>query len=595
MIERAERLAASFGARAAPLDDVAARSVGGRRRPSTSAPDSSTTADAWPQLRARREAAAFVDLAVHGTSTRRSRRSTSFATTSVTRGGRRRVARGATCGIPSGRADHSPQRPTGSAGIPRRRPGDASLRARGADRSSELARVEEAAREQRAVALDGHGPDREQAPASPDGRMKEAAVTRRAGLLTWWHLWRARWGRRDMTRPAATIRGRPPPSSRRRSYDPAREPHRAASPRRAPPAVTGCFASARAVAARVIGPAGGGGAGGRGSRWQLVPSTAGDRDRTRPSRSEAAACSSRELEEARSRQDRRRRALREDMTSTDTAGLPRRIPASGDPRDALCGVSSPPRASNRHGVRAAAGAARAQAEPVGRPLRGNIDTRLHGRSAVSLPSCWQRAGSTGSASAAGSICPAGSSVMLPRRGGERLRCGCARRGASGRAADDPETRRRVEAGEAVRRRLGGSCSHRSRRTTTAHPHRPSPPRTARGSFAGRAATPARSAGSSRRGVVTEGRTIRGPAPDACRDLCADRRCATSPRAEAPTDRRAHRRLPSHNRHATIERVHLSTLLSLSRGWAGAGDGQERWVFARREALALAADGGATAG
>ena len=197
----------------------------------------------------------------------------------------------------------------------------------------------------------------------------------------------------------------------------------------------------------------------------LVPiTTAGDRDRTRPfGEIGARGVFVKELEEALldGRVDVAVHSAK-DMTSTDTDGL-----AVGaylrreDARDALCGA-----AELRPGMRVGTASIRRRAqllvlEPTLsiEPLRGNIDTRLRkrrerGLDAVVLAACGlDRLG-------------LGSEIgrrfepeeLLPEAGQGALALQV--RAAEVHlvaAADDPETRRRVEAERACVAAIGGGC------------------------------------------------------------------------------------------------------------------------------------------
>jgi hydroxymethylbilane synthase len=151
-----------------------------------------------------------------------------------------------------------------------------------------------------------------------------------------------------------------------------------------------------------------------------------------------------------------------DMTSTDTAGLivgaflPR-----DDPRDALCGADA-----LRPGMRIGTASVRRRAQLLAleptlsiEPLRGNIDTRLRkrgerGLDAVVLAACGLDR--LGLAAEIGrrfdpiELLPeAGQGALaIQVRAGEEELVG---------AADDPETRRRVEAERACLAAVGGGC------------------------------------------------------------------------------------------------------------------------------------------
>jgi hydroxymethylbilane synthase len=197
----------------------------------------------------------------------------------------------------------------------------------------------------------------------------------------------------------------------------------------------------------------------------LVPiTTAGDRDRTRPfGEIGARGVFVKELEEAllEGRIDVAVHSAK-DMTSTDTEGL-----AVGaylrreDPRDALCGADS-----LRPGMRIGTASVRRRAQLLAlepglsiEPLRGNIDTRLRkrgerGLDAVVLAACGLDRlgleGEIGRRFEPEEVLPEagqGALALQVRLGEEELVAG----------ADDPETRRRVEAERACVATIGGGC------------------------------------------------------------------------------------------------------------------------------------------
>lgn len=197
----------------------------------------------------------------------------------------------------------------------------------------------------------------------------------------------------------------------------------------------------------------------------LVPiTTAGDRDRTRP----FGAIGTRgvfvkELEEAllEHRIDLAVHSAK-DMTSTDTEGLVvGAYTAREDPRDALCGADG-----IRPGMRIGTASARRRAQLLAleptlsvEPLRGNVDTRLRkrgerGLDAVVLAACGlDRLGLDGEIGLR--LDP---EVMLPEAGQGAL----ALQVRTGEemlvaAAEDPETRRRVEHERACVAAVGGGC------------------------------------------------------------------------------------------------------------------------------------------
>ena len=204
---------------------------------------------------------------------------------------------------------------------------------------------------------------------------------------------------------------------------------------------------------------------GEGVEIALVPiTTAGDRDRSRPfGEIGARGVFVKEIEEAllAGRIDVAVHSAK-DMTSTDAAGL-----AVGaylereDPRDALCGA-----AELRPEMRVGTASVRRRAELLAlepslsvEPLRGNVETRLRkrgerGLDAVVLAACGlDRLGLGGEIGRRFE-----SSEMLPEAGQGALalqvRAGEEELVA---AADDPETRRRVEAERACVFALGGGC------------------------------------------------------------------------------------------------------------------------------------------
>ena len=197
----------------------------------------------------------------------------------------------------------------------------------------------------------------------------------------------------------------------------------------------------------------------------LVPiTTTGDRDRTKPfGELGARGVFVKELEEAllAGRIDVAVHSAK-DMTSTDTEGLlvgaylPR-----DDARDALCGTPS-----LRPGLRVGTASARRRAlllavEPELRiePLRGNVDTRLRKRDereldAVVLAACGLDR--LGLASEIGHRFDPLDVVPEAGQGAIALQVRSADAAVVG-LADDPETRRRVEAERACVARLGAGC------------------------------------------------------------------------------------------------------------------------------------------
>ena len=204
---------------------------------------------------------------------------------------------------------------------------------------------------------------------------------------------------------------------------------------------------------------------GPGVEIALVPiTTAGDRDRTRPfGEIGASGVFVKELEEALldGRIDVAVHSAK-DMTSTETTGLVvGAYLAREDPRDALCGASA-----LRPGMRVGTASVRRRAqllalEPslVVEPLRGNIDTRLRkrgerGLDAVVLAACGLErlglGGEIGHRFEPSELLPEagqGALALQVRVGEEELAL----------VADDPETRRRVEAERRCVAVVGGGC------------------------------------------------------------------------------------------------------------------------------------------
>ena len=197
----------------------------------------------------------------------------------------------------------------------------------------------------------------------------------------------------------------------------------------------------------------------------LVPiTTAGDRDRTRPfGEIGERGVFVKELEEAllENRIDVAIHSAK-DMTSTDTEGLVvGAYPPREDPRDALCGADA-----IRPGMRIGTASVRRRAQLLAleptlsiEPLRGNVDTRLRKRSergldAILLAACGlDRLGLSaeiGYRFEPGELLPeAGQGALaLQVRAGEQHLVA---------AADDAETRRRVEAERRCVALVGGGC------------------------------------------------------------------------------------------------------------------------------------------
>jgi len=205
--------------------------------------------------------------------------------------------------------------------------------------------------------------------------------------------------------------------------------------------------------------------GGHSIEIALVPiTTAGDRDRTKPfGQIGERGVFVKELEEAllAGRIDVAVHSAK-DMTSTDTEGLAvGAYPQREDPRDALCGADE-----IRPGMRIGTASVRRRAQLLAleptlsiEPLRGNIDTRLRkrgerGLDAVMLAACGlDRLGlghEIGHRFDPEELLPEagqGALALQVRAGEEQL---VAR-------ADDPETRRRVEAERRCVALVGGGC------------------------------------------------------------------------------------------------------------------------------------------
>jgi hydroxymethylbilane synthase len=197
----------------------------------------------------------------------------------------------------------------------------------------------------------------------------------------------------------------------------------------------------------------------------LLPiTTAGDRDRSKPfGEIGSRGVFVKEIEEAllEGRIDVAVHSAK-DMTSSDTEGLVvGAYLAREDPRDALCGVSE-----LRPGMRVGTASVRRRAQLLAlepslsiEPLRGNIDTRLRkrgerGLDAVVLAACGLDrlglAGEIGLRFPPEEVLPEagqGALSLQVRAGDEELVA----------EADDPETRRRVEAERAVVFAIGGGC------------------------------------------------------------------------------------------------------------------------------------------
>jgi hydroxymethylbilane synthase len=197
----------------------------------------------------------------------------------------------------------------------------------------------------------------------------------------------------------------------------------------------------------------------------IVPiTTAGDRDRSRPfGEIGSRGVFVKELEEALldSRIDVAVHSAK-DLTAADPEGLVvGAYLAREDPRDALCGA-----AELRAGMRIGTASVRRKAQLLAlepslsiEPLRGNIDTRLRkrgerGLDAIVLAACGlDRLGlgaEIGHRFEPETMLPEagqGALALQVRAGNEQLVA----------AADDPETRERVEAERAVVATVGGGC------------------------------------------------------------------------------------------------------------------------------------------
>jgi hydroxymethylbilane synthase len=219
---------------------------------------------------------------------------------------------------------------------------------------------------------------------------------------------------------------------------------------------------------------------GRDVQVALVPiTTVGDRDRSRPfGEIGARGVFVKEIEEALldGRVDVAVHSAK-DMTSSDTAGLvvgaylPR-----DDPRDALCGAGElrPGMSIGTASVRRRAQLLALEPELVVEPLRGNVETRLRKRrerrlDAVVLAACGLDrlglGGEIGLRLDPADVLPEagqGAVALQVRAGEEELVA----------AADDAETRRRVELERACVAQIGGGClapvaAHHDGKTLTA--------------------------------------------------------------------------------------------------------------------------------
>ena len=211
----------------------------------------------------------------------------------------------------------------------------------------------------------------------------------------------------------------------------------------------------------------------------LVPiTTAGDRDRTKPfGEIGSRGVFVKELEEAllAGRIDVAVHSAK-DMTSSDVDGLAvGAYPVREDARDALCGArrSGPGCASARPRLADARSCSRSsRRSPSNRSAGTSIPACGSVASAASTRSCWRRAVSTGSGSAARSDSASIPDVMLPEAGQGALALQV-RGGEEDLVAtmDDAETRRRVEAERRCVAVVGGGClapvaAHHDGRTLT---------------------------------------------------------------------------------------------------------------------------------
>jgi hydroxymethylbilane synthase len=197
----------------------------------------------------------------------------------------------------------------------------------------------------------------------------------------------------------------------------------------------------------------------------LVPiTTAGDRDRSRPfGEIGSRGVFVKELEEAllERRIDVAVHSAK-DLTATDPEGLAiGAYPRREDPRDALCGA-----AALRSGMRIGTASVRRKSQLLAleptlsiEPLRGNIDTRLRkrgerGLDAIVLAACGLDRLGLGE-EIGHRFEP---ETMLPEAGQGALALQVRERDQHlVAAADDPETRERVEAERAVVAAVGGGC------------------------------------------------------------------------------------------------------------------------------------------
>ena len=197
----------------------------------------------------------------------------------------------------------------------------------------------------------------------------------------------------------------------------------------------------------------------------LVPiTTAGDRDRSKPfGEIGARGVFVKEIEEALldGRIDVAVHSAK-DMTSTDTEGLSvGAFLRREDPRDALCGADA-----LRPGLRIGTASVRRRAQLLAiepdlaiEPLRGNIDTRLRKRGERGLDAIVLAAAGLDRLGLAAEVGHRFDPDELLPEAGQGAVALQVRTGEEGlvAAADDGETRRRVEAERACVSRIGAGC------------------------------------------------------------------------------------------------------------------------------------------
>jgi hydroxymethylbilane synthase len=197
----------------------------------------------------------------------------------------------------------------------------------------------------------------------------------------------------------------------------------------------------------------------------LVPiTTAGDRDRSKPfGEIGARGVFVKEIEEAllAGRIDAAVHSAK-DMTSTDTDGLAvGAFLARDDPRDALCGadVLRPGMRIGTASVRRRAQLLALEPELVIEPLRGNVDTRLRKRDERGLDAIVLAAAGLDRLGLAAEVGHRFDPDELLPEAGQGAVALQVREGDEGlvAAADDAETRRRVEAERACVARIGAGC------------------------------------------------------------------------------------------------------------------------------------------